>query len=239
MPDLRPNVALLAGVACLAVLRAALGLADDPLADRRYHMVAEQIAGRGIQNSELLQAMRATPRHVFLPAELQSRAYEDHALPIGFGATISQPYVVALMTSLLAPASQHRVLEIGTGSGYHAAILSSLVRQVYTIEIVPQLAQSAAVRLRELGHRNVAVRQGDGYKGWPEEAPFDRIILTAAPREIPEALIHQLASGGRLVAPVGELPVQELILIEKDSKGEIHRHSHGEISFIPMVRGRN
>jgi len=160
-------------------------------------------------------------------------AYEDYPLPIGYGATISQPYIVALMTELLAPTKNHRVLEIGTGSGYQAAILAQLVAEVYTMEIVPELAQSAAGTLRELGYSNVTVRRGDGFKRWPEQAPFDGIILTAAPREIPETLVRQLANGGRLVAPVGSW-LQQLILIEKKADGRIQRRSMGMVSFIRM-----
>jgi protein-L-isoaspartate(D-aspartate) O-methyltransferase len=178
--------------------------------------------------------MRVTPRHLFVPPGLRSRAYEDQPLPIGHGATISQPYVVALMTELLAPAKNWRVLEIGTGSGYQAAILAQLAARVYTIDIVPELAQSATRMLRELGFANITVRQGDGYKGWPEQAPFDGIILTAAPLEIPAALIKQLANGGRLVAPVGRIWGQDLILLEKKTDGTIHRRSMSGVSFVPM-----
>jgi protein-L-isoaspartate(D-aspartate) O-methyltransferase len=178
--------------------------------------------------------MRATLRHLFLPPELQSRAYEDRPLPIGYDATISQPYIVALMTELLEPAKLHRVLEIGTGSGYQAAVLAQLAGHVYTIEIVPALAQSAQQALRRLGYSNVSVRQGDGYRGWPEEAPFDRVILTASPPEIPQTLIDQLARGGRLVAPVGQLGGQELVLIEKKVDGTLRRRSVVPVAFVPM-----
>jgi protein-L-isoaspartate(D-aspartate) O-methyltransferase len=179
----------------------------DPFSVRREQMV-RQIEDRGVRSPDTLRAMRATLRHMFLPPELQSRAYEDRPLPIGYDATISQPYVVALMTELMQPAKPHRVLEIGTGSGYQAAVLAQLVSYVYTIEIVPELTQSQQT-LRRLGYWNVTVRQGDGYRGWPEEAPFDRVILTASPPELPQTLIDQLALGGRLVAPVGRLGDQE------------------------------
>lgn len=209
-------------------------VADDP-ASQRERMVTGQIEGRGIRNPDVLRVMRATPRHLFVPIDVRATAYEDHPLPIGHGATISQPYIVALMTELLAPAKNHRVLEIGTGSGYQAAILGQLVGAVYTMEIVPELAQSAARRLRELGYTNVMVRQGDGYKGWPEEAPFDGIIVTAAPPELPQTLITQLARGGRLVAPVGTTWWnQELIVIKKNVDGTISRRSAGGVRFVPM-----
>ena len=163
-------------------------------------------------------------------------AYEDHPVPIGHGATISQPYIVALMTQLLSPVKQHRILEIGTGSGYQAAILGQLAAEVYTVEIVPELAVSAAKTLRDLGYSNIRVRQGDGYFGWPEQAPFDGIIMTAAPTEVPSALIAQLARNGRLVAPIGSMWSQELIVIEKRSDGTIRRRSVLPVSFVPMKR---
>ena len=208
----------------------------DPFSVRREQMV-RQIEDRGVRSPDALRAMRATLRHMFLPPELQSRAYEDRPLPIGYDATISQPYVVALMTELMEPAKPHRVLEIGTGSGYQAAVLAQLVSHVYTIEIVPELAQSAQQTLRRLGYSNVTVRQGDGYRGWPEEAPFDRIILTASPPELPQTLIDQLALGGRLVAPVGRLGDQELLLIEKKADGTVRRRSVGPVAFVPMKPG--
>ena len=152
-------------------------------------MVKNQIAARGVRNPEVLAALRAVPRELFIPQSVRSQAYEDHPLPIGFNQTISQPFIVGVMTELLDPKKNHRVLEIGTGSGYQAAILSRLVRELYSIEIVPELARSAAETLSRLGFRNVAVLEGDGYRGLPEKAPFDRIILTAAPPEIPEELV--------------------------------------------------
>ncbi|MGA2185566.1 MAG: protein-L-isoaspartate(D-aspartate) O-methyltransferase [Bryobacteraceae bacterium] len=221
--------------AILALPTATMRLvADDPVALQRERMVSEQIESRGIRSPDVLRVMRATPRHLFVLADVRSMAYEDHPLPIGYGATISQPHVVALMTELLAPAKKHRVLEIGTGSGYQAAILGQLAAKVYTIEIVPELARTAARTLRELGYSNVTVRQGDGYKGWPEQAPFDRIMVTAAPPEVPATLIAQLSRGGRLVAPVGSTWDQELILIEKTADGTIRRTSAGAVSFVPM-----
>ena len=212
--------------------------AQDPLTWQRKRMVAEQIEGRGVRNPDVLRVMNATPRHLFVPPDVRSMAYEDHPLAIGYGATISQPYIVALMTELLAPAKQHRVLEIGTGSGYQAAVLAQLAGDVYTIEIVPELAQSAARTLRELGYSNVKVRQGDGYKGWPEAAPFDGIMLTAAPADVPQTLIDQLSRGGRLVAPVGYFWNQDLVVVEKKPDGKIQRRSITGVSFVPMRSGR-
>lgn len=210
---------------------------EQPASDDCERMVREQIELRGVRNADVLRAMRATPRHWFVPAVLRPWAYSDQALPIECGQTISQPYIVALMTELLDARRSDRALEIGTGSGYQAAVLSRLVRHVYTIEIVPELANSAAERLGSMGYRNITVRQGDGYQGWPDEAPFDRILVTAAPPEIPQALLDQLGRGGRLVAPVGASPwTQELIVIERSASGELRRRSVAPVMFVPMVR---
>lgn len=199
-------------------------------------MVREQIESRGIKNPAVLQSLRNTPRHLFVPADVRGFAYIDQPLPIGYGATISQPYIVALMTELLEPSNQLTVLEIGTGSGYQAAVLSPLVKHVYTIEIVPELARSAEARLQKLGYENISVRAGDGYEGWPETAPFNRILLTAAPPEIPQILIDQLRPGGKLVAPVGD-DVQHLVVIDKSQDGEISQRSVISVRFVPMVKG--
>lgn len=209
-------------------------LAADPYAAKRSIMVNEQIAARGVRNREVLRVMREVPRHEFMPAPAREQAYEDHPVAIGYGATISQPYIVASMTELLEPAKPHRVLEIGTGSGYQAAVLAHLVAQVYTIEIVPELARSGGEALQRLGYKNVRVRTGDGYKGWPEEAPFDRIILTAAPPEIPQALLDQLKPGGKLVAPVGR-GYQELVVVHKTPDGKLKRRTVYPVRFVPMV----
>ena len=222
------------GLACCVILAPSQSVAQDSETVQRLRMVAEQIEQRGIRNADVLRVMRATPRHLFIPESFRSKAYEDRPIFIGYGATISQPYIVALMTELLEPARKHRVLEIGTGSGYQAAILAQLVSEVYSIEIVPELAQSAARVLAGLGYPNITVREGDGYKGWPEKGPFDRILLTAAPPAVPETLIAQLAKGGRLVAPVGPLWNQDLVIIEKDGNGGIQRRSRGAVSFVPM-----
>lgn len=222
----------------LALLPATFLFADDSTARLRERMVSEQIQQRGIRHPRVLQAMRATPRHLYIPTHARAAAYDDHPVPIGYGATISQPYIVALMTELLDPSPRHRILEIGTGSGYQAAILAQLAAEIYSIEIVPELARSAAQTLRSLGHTNVSVRQGDGYKGWPERAPFDRVILTAAPPAIPQALLDQLAPSGRLVAPVGTLGSQELVLIEKNPDGSTRRRTVCPVAFVPMRPGR-
>jgi protein-L-isoaspartate(D-aspartate) O-methyltransferase len=211
----------------------------DPYENKRAMLVQEHIENRGIRNPDVLRSIRAVPRHEFVPAGLREAAYEDRPLSIGFGATISQPYIVAAMTELLTPKPHHRVLEIGTGSGYQAAILANLVSKVYSIEIVPELARTSRETLRRLGYKNVIVRQGDGYKGWPEEAPFDGIILTAAPPEVPQALIDQLKPGGTLVAPVGGGGDQQLIVIERQKDGKIRRRSVFPVMFVPMVPGRN
>jgi protein-L-isoaspartate(D-aspartate) O-methyltransferase len=208
------------GMARFASVLTTLGLlgGSDPFTTARERMVREQIESRGIRNPDVLRAMCAIPRHLFVPNALRSEAYGDYPLPIGFGATISQPYIVALMTQLLSPGKHQRVLEIGTGSGYQAALLAQLVSQVYTVEIVPELAEGARITLSALGYSNVAVRLGDGYGGWPEQAPFDRIVVTAAPPDIPPALIAQLAPGGRLVAPVGPNWFQEVVVRQKTGR---------------------
>src|SRR5450759_3047344 len=215
------TIRLTGGLMFLAAIAAPL-TGGDPFSPLREQMV-RQIEDRGVRNPDILRVMRATPRHLFLPGDLQSGAYQARPLPIGYDAPISQPYIVALLTEDLEPAKSHRVLEIGTGSGYQAAVLAQLVDHVYTIEIVPALAQSAQQTLRRLGYSNVTVRQGDGYRGWPEEAPFPRIILTASPPEIPPTLLDQLARGGRLVAPVGPMGAQDLVLIEKRADGSLRR----------------
>jgi len=207
----------------------------DHLQDRKLIMVRDQIEARGVKNPEVLAAMRAVPREFFVPDSVRLRAYEDHALPIGFGQTISQPYIVGLMTELLDPKKNHRALEIGTGSGYQAAILSRLVGELYSIEIVPELARSAAETLSRLGFRNVTVRVGDGYRGWPEKAPFDRIILTAAPPEMPQVLLDELRPAGILVAPVG-VGIQNLVVVQKSADGKAATRSVLAVRFVPMTK---
>ena len=198
-------------------------------------MVAEQIEKRGVKDKRVLQAMRTVPRHKFVPDELKAYAYEDRPFPIGCGQTISQPYIVALMTELLKVDKEDKVLEVGTGSGYQAAILSQIVREVYTIEIFEELGISAKRRLRELGYSNVKVRIGDGYYGWPEEAPFDAIIVTCAATHIPPPLLAQLREGGRMCIPVGGVfQVQNLMLVEKRD-GKITSRNILPVRFVPML----
>ena len=212
---------------------------SDPLAGldpRGTSMVEEQIAKRGVNDPRVLNAMRTVPRDRFVPPDQVARAYDDRALPIGHGQTISQPYVVAYMTEMLQVAPHHRVLEIGTGSGYQAAILGELAREVYSIEIIPDLAARAGDTLQQLGYVNVQVRDGDGYAGWPEHAPFDRIIVTAAVQSIPEPLLDQLASGGMLVAPVGtQGRTQWITIAEKTDRGVVQRRTIA-VQFVPFTR---
>lgn len=204
----------------------------------RDRMVKEQIAARGVKDGRVLDAMRRVPRHLFVKPELVPVAYADRPLPIGEGQTISQPYIVGLMTEQLRPRREDLVLEVGTGSGYQAAVLSLLVAKVYSIELIPQLAETATARLKQLGYSNVEVRQGDGYKGWPEHAPYDGIIVTAAPERIPEELFRQLRPGGRMLIPVGDYGWQELKIVEKDPGGAMHVRSIAPVAFVPMVPGK-
>jgi len=196
-------------------------------------MVESQIVARGVSDTRVLEAMRNTPRHLFVPENMRDAAFNDSPLPIGYNQTISQPYIVALMTELLELKGDEKVLEIGTGSGYQAAVLSSLVDTCYSIEVVKELAAQAGKRLAELNYDNVVVKWGDGYGGWKEHAPFNAIIITAAPEEIPENLVDQLAVGGRMVLPVGR-GFQDLILITKNQKG-IKSRSIIPVRFVPMI----
>ncbi|HSL81187.1 MAG TPA: protein-L-isoaspartate(D-aspartate) O-methyltransferase [Thermoanaerobaculia bacterium] len=208
--------------------------AQDDLAERRVRMVEDQIRARGVRQPEVLEAMAEVPRHLFVPDDLRDQAYDDRALPIDFGQTISQPYMVALMTELLDLSGDERVLEIGTGSGYHSAVLSRVADEVYTIEILEPLAHRAAVKLRNLGFGNVHVRTGDGYGGWPAYAPFDAIILTAAPQKIPPPLIDQLKVGGRMVVPVGDV-LQDLRLLTKNRDCSVTTRRIAPVLFVPMT----
>jgi protein-L-isoaspartate(D-aspartate) O-methyltransferase len=206
---------------------------DDQFTAVRLAMVSSQIAARGIRDPRVLDALRRVERHRFVPERLRDQAYQDRPLAIGHDQTISQPYIVALMTEEARVRPGARVLEIGTGSGYQAAVLSLLAGQVATIEIVEPLATRAATLLQGLGYGNVTVRAGDGYRGWPERAPFDAILVTAAPKEIPQPLLDQLAVGGRLVAPVGE-GEQELVVVERSSAG-LQRRAVIPVRFVPMT----
>lgn len=208
--------------------------AEDRYREERLRMVERQIAARGIQDPRVLDVMRAIPRHIFVPPSYHSAAYGDHPLPIGEGQTISQPYIVAMMTELLEPRAEDRVLEIGAGSGYQAAILGKLVRRVVTIERIPEVAEGARRHLGDLGIHNVELIVGDGTLGYPDEAPYDAIIVTASTPEVPEPLIEQLAEGGRLVAPVGGREYQELIRIVK-LQGRLHSESYGGVVFVPLI----
>jgi protein-L-isoaspartate(D-aspartate) O-methyltransferase len=207
---------------------------DDPFLARRYAMVAQQIESRGVADARVLAAMRKVPRHRFVPGDLLGDAYADSPLPIGFRQTISQPYIVAYMSELLDVRPTHKVLEIGTGSGYQAAVLGELAHEVFTIEIVPELATRAESVLASLGYQNIHVRTGDGYLGWPDEAPFDRIMATAAPDHVPQPLVDQLAVGGSLVLPVGTWS-QDIVVVSKTPEGVVRRTTI-PVRFVPLVR---
>ena len=201
-------------------------------------MVETQIRARGVSDPAVLRAMEHVPRHSFVPPDYRHDAYGDHPLPIGYGQTISQPYIVALMTQLSHVGPISRILEVGTGCGYQTAVLAEVAREVYSVEIVPELAAESQRRLQELGYKNVSVRLGDGYEGWPDHAPYDGIIVTAAAPEVPPPLLVQLADGGRLVIPVGTcLGGQDLWLLEKHGD-RVNRTNYGGVLFVPLVRKR-
>jgi protein-L-isoaspartate(D-aspartate) O-methyltransferase len=209
---------------------------EDHFAAERRRMVQKQLSGsgRGITNVRVLAAMGKVPRHRFVPEELRHRAYDDGPLPIGHGQTISQPYIVAFMTGQLDPKPTDRVLEIGTGSGYQAAVLAELAGEVYTIEIVDALAQRAGAELKHLGYTNIHVRAGDGYQGWPEAAPFDAIIVTCAPEQVPQPLVEQLKEGGRMIIPIGPGWDQNLVLLRKQG-GRLEKSAVLPVRFVPMT----
>lgn len=231
-------LAILVCVAFAGVLPDARALASDTFEKKRYQMVEQQIKGRGIDNPKILRAMSTVPRHLFVSKYLRRQAYVDGPLPIGHGQTISQPYIVAYMTDILHIQPEHRVLEIGTGSGYQAAVLAQLTDQVYTVEIIPELADRASKRLKKTGNNKVHARQGDGYHGWPDAAPFDGIMVTAAAEFIPPPLLQQLAEGGRMIIPVGSpFFVQHLMLVEK-KQGRITTHSLMLVRFVPFRRAQ-
>jgi protein-L-isoaspartate(D-aspartate) O-methyltransferase len=222
-------VAMLAATACGQRPTAA----SDFGAERR-RMVQQQLMARGITDARVLAAMAKVPREEFVPPESRAASYEDGPMPIGHGQTISQPYIVAFMTEQLRPKPSDRVLEVGTGSGYQAAILAGLVKDVYTIEIIDALAKDAEATLQRLGYKNVHVKVGDGYRGWPEHAPFDAITVTCAPDHVPQPLIDQLKEGGRMIIPVGGFGNQELYLLEKKN-GQLQRRSVLPVRFVPMA----
>ena len=210
-------------------------MTQEDFAQQREQMVETQLESRDIQSERVLEAMKKVPRHLFMPASVRQYAYVDSPVPIGKGQTISQPYIVGLMTQTVDPKPGDRALEVGPGSGYQAAVLGELVQEVYTIEIIPDLAERAEKALAESGYDNVEVRQGDGYQGWPEKAPFDIILITAAPEEIPQPLIDQLAEGGRLVVPVGpQGEIQTLTLVTRE-KGEVKKTYITDVRFVPMT----
>ena len=208
--------------------------ADPTRARERNRMVETQLAGRDIKDPRVLDAMRRVARHRFVPDRLQAEAYDDTPLPIGEGQTISQPYIVAYMTELIEPRATDRVLEIGTGSGYQAAVLGELVKEVYTIEIVPALASRAKAVLDELGYTNIRTRLGDGYAGWPEAAPFDKVIVTAAPDQVPQTLVDQLAESGIMVVPVGR--GDQIMTVLRRTRDGVVRRETIPVRFVPMIK---
>ena len=200
-------------------------------------MLEDQLRRKGIRDSKVLAAMRTVPRERFVGPGQQAAAYADGPLPIGDGQTISQPFIVAYMTEALEPREADTVLEVGAGSGYQAAILARIVKHVHSVEVIPRLAEMAKKNLRGIGCENVEVHEGDGFAGWPEAAPFDKIIVTAAPRDVPPALVRQLAAGGRLVLPVGPPGgTQDLVLLVKDEEGQVAQESLCPVRFVPMVK---
>ncbi len=206
----------------------------------RQAMIENQIIDRGVSDERVIKAMNDVPRHLFVKESLRDLAYADGPLPIGYNQTISQPYIVAYMTEILQPDTHHIVLEVGTGSGYQAAILSKLVNHVYSIEIIPELGKEAANRLDKLGYDNVTVKIGDGYNGWEEHAPFDRIIVTAAPEQIPKKLVDQLKSGGLMVLPVGKTSFgQDMRVVKKDKTGQVTTQETIPVRFVPMIHEHN
>ena len=215
-----------------------IGLTEEDYAWKRKNMVERQIVARGVRDKKVLEAMESVPRHLFVPEEFRQYSYYDQPLPIGLEQTISQPYIVALMTEMLDVDNDDIILEIGTGSGYQAAVLSKIVKEVYTIEIIEDLGLQAEERLKGLGFNNVYVKIADGSLGWPDKAPFDAIIVTAAAEKIPDPLIKQLKSGGRMVIPVdSSFFGQDLLIVEKDESGEISIKKTIPVRFVPLVEG--
>ncbi len=230
-----PRIPILLGMLTIAL--SSLAVAGDSYRERRMQMVTEQIAARGVEDETVLRAMRTVQRHHFVPEPLRDQAYTDRPLPIGREQTISQPYIVAFMTEALDLRPHHRVYELGTGSGYQAAVLAEIVEEVYTVEIVSELARRADRTLEELGYDNVHVRAGDGWAGWPEAAPFDRIIVTAAAPELPQTLLDQLVAGGKMILPLGpDGGAQELILVEKTEDGRVKTRELLPVRFVPVTR---
>jgi protein-L-isoaspartate(D-aspartate) O-methyltransferase len=223
---------------CLVLAASAPAQDEAAFARARQEMVEGQLKGRDITDARVLAAMAKVPRHRFVGSAFAGEAYADRPLPIEHGQTISQPYIVALMTQLLELQGPERVLEVGTGSGYQAAILAELAKQVYTIEILPALAKSAAARLRALGYANVETRAGDGYQGWPDQAPFDAIVVTAGASHIPQPLVAQLKEGGRLVIPVDAAVGYQVLLQCRKERGQLTKRSIAPVRFVPLVEPR-
>ncbi|HVN57359.1 MAG TPA: protein-L-isoaspartate(D-aspartate) O-methyltransferase [Bacteroidales bacterium] len=229
---MRLTFLILLGFLTLAVM----AQQDDKYTQLRKEMVNDQIVTRGIRNQLTIKAMLKVPRHLFVPQQYLAHAYDDSPLPIGHDQTISQPFIVAYMTELAQPAKWKKVLEIGTGSGYQAAVLAEIVDTVYTIEIIPELAREAASRLNKLGYKNVITKTGDGYLGWKEYAPFDVIIVTAADDHIPQPLLDQLAEKGRLIMPVGPASSAQQIVLAVKKDGRIMRSKLAMVRFVPLLR---
>mgnify|MGYP001592912399 FL=1 len=228
-------VSLVIFLLAFALFSASYIFASDPYLQKREGMVNHDIKGRGIKDKKVLEAMEKIPRHLFVDDYLKDRAYADHPLPIGEGQTISQPYVVALMTEALKLKPTDRVLEIGTGSGYQAAVLAEIVKEVHTIEIRKSLAEKADKRLKDLGYKNIKVKYADGYFGWEEFAPFDAIILTASANHIPPPLIMQLKEGGRLIIPLGSTVYYQTLTLATKKKNELYLEQMGSVAFVPMT----
>lgn len=228
-------VSLVIFLLAFALFSASYILASDPYLQKREWMVNHDIKGRGIKDKMVLDAMGKIPRHLFVDDYLKDRAYADHPLPIGEGQTISQPYVVALMTEALKLKPTDRALEIGTGSGYQAAVLAEIVKEVHTIEIRKSLAEKADKRLKDLGYKNIKVKYADGYFGWEEFAPFDAIILTASANHIPPPLIMQLKEGGRLIIPLGSTVYYQTLTLATKKKNELYLEQMGSVAFVPMT----
>ncbi len=232
---MRVCLVALSFLVCACAAKPMQGETAPPFEKLRKRMVAEQLKARDITDPRVLQVMETVPRHLFVPPDLEGQAYADGPLPIGAGQTISQPYIVALMTQLVRPEKDHKILEVGTGSGYQAAVLSLLCKEVYSIEILEPLAQQAQQRLQRLGYLNVRTRIGNGYLGWPEAAPFDGILVTAGATEIPPALIEQLRPGGRMIIPVGaSLSTQILKVVEKNADGKLQIQDYTPVRFVPL-----
>ena len=216
-----------------------ISLLNFPQTDKyqamRMEMVNDQIIDRGIRNSLTIKAMEKVPRHLFVPSEYVDRAYEDNPLPIGFEQTISQPFIVAYMTEIAKPEKWKKVLEIGTGSGYQAAVLAEIVDTVYTIEIIPELAKQATARLAKMGYKNIVTKLGDGYKGWKEHAPYDIIIVTAADDHIPQPLIDQLSENGRLIMPIGSPSSAQQLVLATKKNGKIEKRKLAMVRFVPLL----